>query len=841
MKRVLATIVATIMLFGVTANAQTFSSKVLSTVGSIPPELIKYTEDTVNRAAFAAVAAAMSGIEKTESVETDFSDVTEENTYSGAIQAMYEAGFMSGTGNNMFEPDSPITGQQAITAFIRMLNYTVAADCYGGWPAGYIRVAQNLGLLKAFSSQFTQPLKYCDLWKLCDLVMEVPMGNSTFISDVNVAQEEFYIPKNTPLYMNEGLGIYRYEGFVEKVDVANHFCVVKITDYEGSVPREIGEKLSLTVARTVNIAAYDKMNVEVLVDSNDNLLHIDSAKNTTSKYAVISSINRDNRENIKYLPSAVYSVMFLDDSHEYGISEKGLKVYYNGKEFNGSLSLTGKYARMVTVDNKVCSLEVWDMTEGGLITDVNYDRIVYYKGESTQRLADLDSFKSRILIVNGEIRELSELKTGTIFDYYVNKNTGELVIFASEKKLSDVYECIGEEEIEIGNLSLLRASEVYASTDGVEFRLDTLKDLMGTNVTAYVDVLERVRYVCSSDKMVTDDDFIGYFLGYEKEKLNSKPKLFKVINLEGDNFSEEIYTVSKRFKYEGNIDEAYESAGLEDGTPIYEFELNSKGEISSMKKVEAFYGFADANGEAKVQYIGSFPQSAFPFMWVGGKRLYFDNDVNIVGMYEKDGELCFSRCSWNSLSGKICDDSVVARFFGEYMSSDVDMIFMTGNLESICQQESSFGVVTKVIAQKMDNGEFGKKIIVNNESSFILTDDASKEIEKNTIISYGSGGAFGSNEIFIINTLPLKGNFYEWVGLKNPEIEMKTGTVAKIDEKRVYFTDGTAHFINRSEPLFFSVSDDGSLTGRSYMDNLEGKEIVYAADNSLIYVVFFEE
>ncbi len=840
MKKVLAVIVVTIMLFSITANAQTFSSDVLSAVGLIPVELVNHSDDTVNRAAFAAVAAAMAGMEKTEPVNTAFSDVTEENAYSGAIQAMYDAGFMTGTGNNLFEPESPITGQQAIAAFIRITNYTIAADYYGGWPAGYIRVAQNLGLLEAFSSPVTQPLKYSDLWKLCDLVMDVPMGSSNFISG-DVIHEEFYIPEDTPLYMNEGLGIYRYEGFVESVDIAKHFCVVKVTNYEGSVPRGIGEKLALTVAQTVNIAAYDKMKVEILVDDNDRLLHIVPAKNTMSKYAVISSINGDNRTNVKYLPSAVYSVMLLDDRHEYSISEKGLKVYYNGKEFHGSLSLTGKYARVVTEDNKVCSLTVWDMAEGGLITDVNYDRIIYFKGESTQRLADLDSFESRMLIVNGEIRELSELKTGTVFDYYADKDSGELVIFASEKKISDVYECIGEEEIEIGNISLLRVNEVYASTDGTEYNTDTLKELIGKNVTAYVDILERVRYVCSADKTVSDNDFIGYFLGYEQEKLNSKPKLFKIINLEDEEFSEEIYTVSKRFKYEGNIDEAYESAGLEDGTPIYEFELNDKGEISSMKKAEAFYGFADADGEAKVQYIGSFPQSAFPYMWVGGKKLYFDNDVNIVGMYKKDGELSFGRCSWNTLSGKICDDSVIARFFGEYKSSDVDMIFMTGNLESICQQESSFGVVTRVIAQKMDNGEFGKKIVVNNGNSYVLTDEAAWGIEENTIISYGNGAAFGSNEVCILSSLQLDGKLYDWVGLKNQDIEMKIGTVEKIDEKRVYFTDGTAHFINRSEPLFFSVSDDGILTGGSYMDNLEGKDIVYAADNSLVYVIFYQE
>ena len=79
------------------------------------------------------------------------------------------------------------------------------------------------------------------------------------------------------------------------------------------------------------------------------------------------------------------------------------------------------------------------------------------------------------------------------------------------------------------------------------------------------------------------------------------------------------------------------------------------------------------------------------------------------------------------------------------------------------------------------------------------------------------------------------------MGASNASVSVKMGTVQKIDEKRVYFTDGSAWFINRSNPLFFGVSNDGTMEEGNYMDNLEGKDIVYIADNYLIYAIFYAE
>ncbi len=837
-KKILALVIIATMLFSVSVSAYEFSYDVLNSLGAIPSDLKQNTENPVYRDEFAQIAAGLAGIKTGEASDTAFSDVTKENKYSGAVQAVFEAGFMSGVGNGFFGAETPVTGQQALAVFIRITGYDVIADYYGGWPEGYTKISQKLGLLKAFSRPVTEPLVYSDLWELLDLVMEMPTASVDYTDNNGDIGQNFYIREDAPSYMNDKMGISMYEGVIKEVDNAEYSCVVKITSSEEGLSYSEGETVTLKVSPAIKIAAYDKMQAELYVDSEGMLLCIVPAKTSEVKYTVIHSVNGDDRDNIKYRPSAIKSLMFLDDKREYRVNDD-FRVYYNGKLFTDSIELSGKFARTVFFNGNVSSIEVWDMTEGGLITEVNYDRVVFRKGESVQRITGLDYYKDRILILDEEIRQFSELKPGTVFDYYINKDESKIIIFASEKKISDVLVSMGDDTIEIGNLSILRVDNVYASADGEKYDTDTLKDLMRTQVTAYTDVMGRVRFVLSGTGEIGKNDFTGYFLAYEGSKLSDNLKKFKIVNLDGEEFTETIYTVADRFSTDENLEEILASAGRTDGTQVYDFKVNSKGEITSMSKTTAFYGFADTNGEAKVQSIGSFPQSAFPYMWVGGKRLYFDDDVKIVGMYEKDGELKFRKIRWNSLSGKECDNAVTARFFGEELSSDVSMILLTGPLDTIVPMENNYGIITKITDTRLPDGEFGKKIVINNTNSYLLGYEDAAGLEKNTFVNYSSGTLLGENEVCILNKLNLSGGIFDWVGASNTSVSVKMGTVQKIDEKRVYFTDGSAWFINRSNPLFFSVAEDNTMTEGSYMDNLEGKDIVYIADNYLVHAIFY--
>lgn len=73
-----------------------------------------------------------------------FSDVD----YADALfaDAVADAKIMNGTGNGQFNPEGLVTYNQLIKTFVSFLGYDAKAQSLGGYPAGYMYVANTLGL-----------------------------------------------------------------------------------------------------------------------------------------------------------------------------------------------------------------------------------------------------------------------------------------------------------------------------------------------------------------------------------------------------------------------------------------------------------------------------------------------------------------------------------------------------------------------------------------------------------------------------------------------------------------------------------------------------------------------
>ena len=76
----------------------------------------------VTRAQFASMVA--SAMELPAGKSSKFSDVSADNPYAGAINAMTDLGFLSGRGNGIFKPEDTITVQEAVTVLARMAAWT---------------------------------------------------------------------------------------------------------------------------------------------------------------------------------------------------------------------------------------------------------------------------------------------------------------------------------------------------------------------------------------------------------------------------------------------------------------------------------------------------------------------------------------------------------------------------------------------------------------------------------------------------------------------------------------------------------------------------------------------
>ena len=108
----------------------------------------------VTRKEFAKIVCIIGGYSADNADEGFFIDVETpasaeegeglQEDYSGYINALAQAGIVSTGG--WFEPDREITAEEAATMLVRVLGYTYRADEKGGYPAGYMLTAGNLGL-----------------------------------------------------------------------------------------------------------------------------------------------------------------------------------------------------------------------------------------------------------------------------------------------------------------------------------------------------------------------------------------------------------------------------------------------------------------------------------------------------------------------------------------------------------------------------------------------------------------------------------------------------------------------------------------------------------------------
>ena len=77
-----------------------------------------------------------------------FEDVPVTHWAYNTINSVVNSGLMNGVSETIFMPDDVLTTEQIAKTFVVLLGYDSLAKNYGGYPAGYMKVARDLKLLK---------------------------------------------------------------------------------------------------------------------------------------------------------------------------------------------------------------------------------------------------------------------------------------------------------------------------------------------------------------------------------------------------------------------------------------------------------------------------------------------------------------------------------------------------------------------------------------------------------------------------------------------------------------------------------------------------------------------
>jgi len=139
-------------------------------------------EETVTRAKFVRTLLDFVNVEKYDA-DCGFYDVDSDHPYSDEINTGANRGFMIGYPDGNFYPERVITVNEAIKAISNALGYELMATQNGGYPMGYVAVADSIELSKGIKTG-TDELTYDTFSKLLENALECRIYEMNFENGV---------------------------------------------------------------------------------------------------------------------------------------------------------------------------------------------------------------------------------------------------------------------------------------------------------------------------------------------------------------------------------------------------------------------------------------------------------------------------------------------------------------------------------------------------------------------------------------------------------------------------------------------------------------------------------
>lgn len=120
-------------------------------------------KQTVTRAQMAAITCRMLG--ETENLEKkdNFPDVPTSHWANTYISKAVEFGIVNGYSNGNFGPSDNVTYEQGIAMVVRAVGGEVEAAEKGGYPNGFLAVAETYGLIEGVVAKKGEPLSRADI------------------------------------------------------------------------------------------------------------------------------------------------------------------------------------------------------------------------------------------------------------------------------------------------------------------------------------------------------------------------------------------------------------------------------------------------------------------------------------------------------------------------------------------------------------------------------------------------------------------------------------------------------------------------------------------------------
>lgn len=276
-------------------------------------------DDNITRAEFSAILTRMLDTSVyTVPKNPVFTDVGKRHWALSYVNTGYAAGYFSGYGDGTFAPDVNISFSEVVKTLVTILGYNDLAEVKGGYPAGYIMVANENKLLNGLSLEAEEYITRGDVAIFIYNCLDCPKFMQTIFGKDNI--EYAKDPDHTIL--TDEMDLSRYEGVVISNRHAGLYGTSPIDEDKIVID---GTKIA---TGTSDIASYLGYNLVVYAKEDEK---------TKVETVVFYEISEDNSlttiaaDDIDSSTNMNYISWWIGDKQESRAFSAGIQLIENGK------------------------------------------------------------------------------------------------------------------------------------------------------------------------------------------------------------------------------------------------------------------------------------------------------------------------------------------------------------------------------------------------------------------------------------------------------------------------------------------------------------------------------
>lgn len=550
LKKTLSLVIAVLMCFGIFGIMPSYAEEnmltqdvkdaieVLRMFDVILPDYYDYNVNVLTkttRADFACAVAKLMNYSGYEATGIYYYDVPQTHWAYKEISYLTQSGILDGSSGNLFKPDDNIKQTEAYKIILSALGYKEYAQYNGGYPTGYLMVADKTGLSDRIAAE--EYLTLGDMFKLLynAMITEVlkPTAYGSTTSKYEVSDDTV-------------MSIY-YDVYYAKGNVTGADCVV--LDGSETLPAGYAKIEDVTYKTDVALGEYLGENMKFFYHYDEGA---DEKEILWAKPTGNSNILTVTADNDASFNKDDFTLTYYEEGSKNMKKlrlDRDINVIYNGGSVSDAIDeifklprytakfiedRNGKYASVIVRAYENMIVESVDALTSAVYGKAGYEKLT---------LCEDDYKVMKIYDGNGAEISFSGIVKGNILSVYMSKDKQYLEVRVSGTKVN-------------GKISGVSDSGygMKIEIDGKEYDMPENKlnaDFsVGDVVDAYLDFAGEIAYIEVSAR----DDIAVYLINAGKTKFSMEIKLLD------ENNKISVYECSSNVRIDGisykNTDEA---------------------------------------------------------------------------------------------------------------------------------------------------------------------------------------------------------------------------------------------------------------------------------------------